>query len=290
MRTFAILILLLPAVLFAQPTETEEELLEDVSTTIVKNIDAYELASAVAERSAPGVWYLLTQSLKGQAPTSEQYGAAISRVRSSMRTRIGNPETLHQTVAAALDETFTPQELKTLQTFLGTSAGRKALPVLVELDRLVWEAVSEEGQAEITRIVDETTGGSRSHDAAVKRTMSDIRSIYTATEGYAADQDRYPNVLDYSGLAQAVSPRYIRRVPQTDGWGEPFVYVMSGDGTRYRFISGGADKKIDFASRTLGIDGGDPILTTDPAADIIFENGAFVQLPQWIVEEMNREE
>src|SRR5712691_5527477 len=54
-----------------------------------------------------------------------------------------------------------------------------------------------------------------------KRTMADMRSIGTAVESYAVDNNFYPKNLSNAPAAtisQQVSPIYIKTVPTTDGW------------------------------------------------------------------------
>jgi hypothetical protein len=63
-----------------------------------------------------------------------------------------------------------------------------------------------------------------------------------------------------------------------DAWSTPFFYIADDD-THYRFVSAGADGKIDATSRELG-----PTLTegqavNDPNADIIYQDGIFIQYP-----------
>src|SRR5207249_8005006 len=54
-----------------------------------------------------------------------------------------------------------------------------------------------------------------------KRTMADMRSIGTAVESYAVDNNFYPKGLANAAAAAIsahVSPIYIKTVPTTDGW------------------------------------------------------------------------
>ena len=54
-----------------------------------------------------------------------------------------------------------------------------------------------------------------------KRTMADMRSIATAIETYAVDQEVYPTTTDVYELSRMLSPDYIRHVPGFDGWENP---------------------------------------------------------------------
>ena len=106
-----------------------------------------------------------------------------------------------------------------------------------------------------------------------KRTMADMRSLATATEAWATDKNRYPAANSMDALTAEISPTYIRTVPREDGWGTPFVYIVSSDGMKYRFISAGPDKKMNPTSRRLS----EPLQKSD---DIVFDTGEFVQAPE----------
>src|ERR1044071_1135322 len=59
-----------------------------------------------------------------------------------------------------------------------------------------------------------------------KRTMADLRSIGTAVEAYAIDNNRYPVASDASTLAlvlSASSSNFVRMMPQHDGWDHLYV-------------------------------------------------------------------
>jgi type II secretion system protein G len=75
-----------------------------------------------------------------------------------------------------------------------------------------------------------------------KRSMADIRSIGTAVESYAIDNNYYPAAGDIATLAAVatnVVPVYIRSMPIQDGWRNDF-YVSSTT-TGYTLGSGGKD-------------------------------------------------
>ena len=75
-----------------------------------------------------------------------------------------------------------------------------------------------------------------------KRSMADMRSIGTAVESYAIDNNYYPTVDDMATLAAEatrVVPIYMRTMPVNDGWRNDF-YVSSTT-TGYTLASGGKD-------------------------------------------------
>src|SRR3989442_7420043 len=58
-----------------------------------------------------------------------------------------------------------------------------------------------------------------------KRTMADMRSIGTAVESYAVDNNFYPKNLANSPAATIsshLSPSYIKTVPTADGWNKAY--------------------------------------------------------------------
>jgi type II secretion system protein G len=118
-----------------------------------------------------------------------------------------------------------------------------------------------------------------------KRTMADIRSIATAWEARATDVNKY-NAAGYSTAGQSVSfsdlntaltPNYIKQLPEKDGWGTAFVYytdVQWGQTTAaqvYQIISYGKNGKADTGSSGN---------TTDFNCDIVYSNGGFTVKPE----------
>lgn len=121
--------------------------------------------------------------------------------------------------------------------------------------------------------------------AKQKRSMGDMKSLATAIEAYATDQNVYPAAAGFtmpSGLSlptstlgtvsASLSPTYLRLVPLVDGWSSYFTY-------------GTSTSRSDFALRSAGADGAlettpDWGVTTNFNADIILVDGTFVQFPE----------
>jgi len=103
-----------------------------------------------------------------------------------------------------------------------------------------------------------------------KRTMADIRSIGTAVESYAVDNNVYPQATTASGLAALVAPVYIKTMPTLDGWNNQFV--VAAVTSQYTISSNGKD----------GLNSGcvAGTLTSTFNQDICFSNGQFIQYPQ----------
>jgi hypothetical protein len=119
-------------------------------------------------------------------------------------------------------------------------------------------------------------------EARRRQSMADLRSIGTAIESYAIDHNAYPGPIGAVGtialVEEDLEPIYIRTLPHLDGWGREFL--VYSDGTCYYLVSAGGEGLFDreYPSDCAGDLGSGA--TTDPAADIIFANGQFVQWPE----------
>jgi len=102
-----------------------------------------------------------------------------------------------------------------------------------------------------------------------KRTMADMRSIGTAVESYAIDNNQYPVRADMNNLQTDVEPLYIKVLPQNDGWNGPMDY--DSDGSEYTILSPAK------GSAAGGYTGGP---TGAFEEDIYFVNGQFAQWPE----------
>jgi general secretion pathway protein G len=103
-----------------------------------------------------------------------------------------------------------------------------------------------------------------------KRTMADMRTVGTAVESYAVDNNIYPAANSAATLASLVAPIYVKTMPTHDGWNNTFR-VESG-GTTYTIYSFGKD------GNSQGCVAG--TATTLFNQDICFSSGHFSQYPQ----------
>ncbi len=102
-----------------------------------------------------------------------------------------------------------------------------------------------------------------------KRTMADMRSIGTAVESYAVDNNVYPTAATAGALKLLVEPIYIKSMPTADGWSNDFqVASVSAEYTIYSFGKDGAGNTC-----TAGT-------TTQFADEICYINGQFIRYPQ----------
>lgn len=103
-----------------------------------------------------------------------------------------------------------------------------------------------------------------------ERTVADMRAIAVAIESFAADHGDYLGAEDIGELRRVLEPKYLRSFPSKDAWGHPYLFERFEDGG-YRIRSYGKDGVPDEGP-------GGP--TGTPEADIILEDGEFVQWPE----------
>src|ERR1700675_3523110 len=123
-----------------------------------------------------------------------------------------------------------------------------------------------------------------------KRTMADMRTLATAVEAYAVDNNLYPAATCATGLFTnttndvtvgdtsftALTPTYIALAPKRDGWQVAYRYGLSSPGDQYHILSYGRDGSIGNTVRST-INCG---TTTDFNDDILYSNGTFLQWPE----------
>jgi general secretion pathway protein G len=105
-----------------------------------------------------------------------------------------------------------------------------------------------------------------------KRTMADIRSIGTAVESYAVDNNRYVKSLTATNAVTYLTPIYIKTLPATDGWQNVWDMDSDANGVAYTLTSLTKDGLLDGTAT-----GGQ---TTDFNCDIVFRDGQFFRWPQ----------
>jgi hypothetical protein len=101
--------------------------------------------------------------------------------------------------------------------------------------------------------------------------MADVRTVGTAVESYMIDHSFFPDAASMTALKPLVTPTFVGRVPDMDGWGRVFTATVTP--SSYTLGSGGRD------GGGLTFFGG-PTSNLDDA--IIFANGHFVQWPEGV--------
>jgi general secretion pathway protein G len=116
------------------------------------------------------------------------------------------------------------------------------------------------------------------------RTMADVRSLATALEAYATDNNKYPDVSSVDDLGATLVPKYIKVIPTRDGWDHVIRYECAKERsvcTHYIIASGGKDGQFehdDLAAYRSAPPG--PVTSWD--CDIVFADGTFLEYPQGI--------
>ena len=102
-----------------------------------------------------------------------------------------------------------------------------------------------------------------------KRTMADLRSVGTAVESYAVDNNVYPvSVLNTTLQTIIQTGAYMKNMPLADGWNHAFVVDSATTG--YTIYSTGKDGT---GTDCAGV-------TTQTFNDqICFQNGQFIRYP-----------
>ena len=114
------------------------------------------------------------------------------------------------------------------------------------------------------------------HRGRQKRTMGDLRTLATAVESYASDNDVYPEQVAIGSvvaLQPILQPSFTLVLHLVDGWNRDFQYVSNASLTEYTILSYGKD------GLASGPASGP---TTNFNDDIIYSGGVFVAFPQGI--------
>jgi type II secretion system protein G len=121
-----------------------------------------------------------------------------------------------------------------------------------------------------------------------KRTMADMRTIATAWEARATDMNAYsaagaaiewPDASqDCSILETRLTPTYIKRITNYDGWSSKFSVGWTTEGDSYSVQSNGADKTKNVTATSAAA----PITTANFDCDIIFSDGNFIVYPEGV--------
>jgi len=109
-----------------------------------------------------------------------------------------------------------------------------------------------------------------------KRTMADLRSMGTAIEEYSIDNNFYPVATTVPLLEAEVSPSYMRKLPERDGWGMDISVNCAAGAYTLGSCGKGATSCGSTDLNLIGTGG----KTTSFASSIIFSNGSFVQWPE----------
>ena len=200
---------------------------------------------------------------------------------------------------------FSEKELREITAFYKTPAGRKAIDALPELMRLSAtyglrkaQEHSSELEEMVAKAQEERDNQPSATDAAAqKRTVSDIRNTGTAMFSWLTDQvgaaaagqsqmpddkhlrlDSYPPI-SHDELQEILVPMYMQKVPERDGWGNPYEYFLNVKDPMAPNVmsirSAGRDGR--FLGIEYTVSAFDP---DDLDEDIVWSDGFFVRWPQ----------
>jgi hypothetical protein len=293
MRRFALFVILLTAVLapvaITQEANDRRSEKRQLVHELLKVIDMKQFTQSLlditfdrlSERSGDPSTELTAEQRKELEATRAKQKAQMNAFRERLYTRIDYDKISDELYVPYFEKTFSADELRTLIAFYKTKEGQKMARAMPELTigsmMKTMGLLSELGQS----ISEEMQKEEEANRPPYSRTMADLRSMATAAEAYATDENHYPKASSMRDLGGILSPTYIRRMPEKDGWGNEYEYFVSSDLARYRFVSGGSDSNIDGGSRLI-----EPLpaeaqmrVMDKPGADIIYQDGQFVQIP-----------
>ncbi|MEA2166228.1 MAG: Type secretion system protein [Thermoanaerobaculia bacterium] len=188
-----------------------------------------------------------------------------------------------QVYVPLFEKTYSADELRELIAFFKTKAGQKTAALFPDLSLGAFISGSELLSKEANAIATEMAAEEEAKKPEDERTMRDLRSVATAIEAYSTDENHYPKVMSYDALKPVLSPTYIRDLPEKDAWGTPYRYAVSNDGAHYRLVSAGADHQFEGGSDMIALfdekNRPPAIHSASADRDIIYQDGAFMQLP-----------
>ncbi|MEA2415190.1 MAG: hypothetical protein QOI58_1847 [Thermoanaerobaculia bacterium] len=281
--------------LFAQADPRAEK--RSVAIEVLKAIDSKHLTQSMIELLTIGMMDR-TPDIASKMSTEEKarFDKQMTQQRQKMRTmldrlfaRIDYAKYDAEVYLPIFEKEYTTDELRELVAFYKTKAGQKTAHAIPELSIGAFVHGMQLLQQDAMDVEKEMAKEEEDKRPQWDRTMRDIRTIATATEAYMTDENKVPDVRDIAGLAKALEPTYVRTLPQTDGWGATYVFLVSSDRLHYRIVSKGADKRLEAGSDVLQTiaDKVPPRKSNSLDDDFIYQDGDFVQYPAVADEKKN---
>jgi hypothetical protein len=120
-----------------------------------------------------------------------------------------------------------------------------------------------------------------SESLKVKRALSDLRTMASAIEAYAHENnDGYPRAANMAELRTSLDPRYVQGLRISDPWGNDYSYLVTDDAHHYRIVCAGSDAKFEKAYQKMKADAPKQQLSPDATYDIVYQDGAFRVVPE----------
>lgn len=263
----------------AEKRQLASELLEviDAKALLQASFENFmrALESTVRESSGSSNAEDLPEEYRAQFEEARREEEAMFReFQERIFLRIDYVKYFDEAYVPMIEKQFTADELRQLIAFFKTKHGQKLATVLPKfgITAAGMDLIKAAGEAAQKEIENE-----EATRHPWRRTMADLRTLATAVEARATDVNEYPKV-SFEELEALITPTYIRTVPKVDSWGTPYLYV--GTGEHYRFVSAGADKRFEWSARHLDLTITEPKLSESLDADIIFQDGNFIQSPK----------
>jgi hypothetical protein len=218
----------------------------------------------------------------------EQLGAPL-------RNQLAKPDIFAGMVRPHFDSLST-EEIRALVEFARSPVGVKALAAVMDLDLSASATAASRFEGLRKDAVTSTPVWIAEHER-MRQASRDLNSIAIALETYSRDQQQeshpprpaarssYPAAASIHDLAGVLVPKYLRRLPEVDSWGQPYVYIVTADRAHYRLVSGGSDARIEPQSRQIEKMPSRIGLSQDPGEDIILQDGSMLLAPSASLEE-----
>jgi hypothetical protein len=262
-----------------------------VALEVLKAIDSKHLTQSMIELLTTGMMDRVAPAditAKMSAEEKGRFDAQMNQQRQKIRTlldrlfaRMDYAKYDAEVYLPIFEKEYTTEELRELLVFYKTKTGQKTAHAMPELSVGAFLRGMQILQEDAMAVEKEMAKEEEDKRPQWERTMRDMRVIATATEAYMTDENKVPDVRDIAGLAKALEPTYVRTLPQTDGWGETYAFVVSSDRLHYRIVSKGADKRFEAGSDIIqGVDAKlPPRQSSSLDDDLIYQDGEFVQYP-----------
>jgi hypothetical protein len=280
----AVLVLALSFPLFAtepNPSARQRELVERLLELTNANRIGLSMMDSFFEQIEKQ--FLASAEAKGNRPEDIAEAKEMFTAFRQKASQIDFSGLMNDSYVRIYSKYFTESDLESLIAFYSTPTGKKSIEVMPALAREGMEAGVREVSPKIEQVMAEVAA-EQEKKRPWRRTMSDLRSVASALEGYAEDHDELYPAGDYESLKADLEP-YISKFPEKDIWGHAYAYVVSPDRQHYRLVSAGADSIFDWDSRRIAVASGDGTTETPVRYrerledDVILADYEFVQLP-----------
>jgi hypothetical protein len=222
---------------------------------------------------------------KGGDPDDIQEGRELFASFRDHCKKINFDDLLHDAQVGLYARYFTEDELQGLVAFYDSPAGKKTVEVMPRLMSDAMRLGAETMGPKLQEIM-ASVRKEQEQKRPWRRTTADMRALATAIEAYQTDQEdgTFPPATDLAGLKTNLDGITMsQELPEQDVWGHAYAYVVSPDRRHYRIVSAGADGIFDWDSRKIDVarkgDSSTVRYRDRLEDDLIWEDGAFVQLP-----------